>query len=67
MANNPNALANLRPSEMVVVRSKENWDPRGDDFVDLIESEDLSKMTPLMYAAFEGCEKEKTSLAFSVS
>ncbi|CAD7966243.1 unnamed protein product [Amoebophrya sp. A120] len=54
VANNPNALANLRPSEMVVVRSKENWDPRGDDFVDLIESEDLSKMTPLMYAAFEG-------------
>lgn len=36
------------------MRSAENYDPKGVDFIDLMESEDLSKMTPLMYAGFEG-------------
>mmetsp|Transcript_20268 Transcript_20268/g.51196 ORF Transcript_20268/g.51196 Transcript_20268/m.51196 type:complete len:321 (+) Transcript_20268:1044-2006(+) len=40
--------------ETIMMRSAENYDPKGVDFIDLMESEDLSKMTPLMYAGFEG-------------
>jgi len=38
------------------VRTRERFEPHGSDFSDLVEYQDISKMTPLHYASFEGIQ-----------
>ncbi|CAD7931327.1 unnamed protein product [Amoebophrya sp. A25] len=43
-----------RPQQIEKIITAADFDPDGAGFVDLMEAEDVSKMTPLMYASFEG-------------